>query len=320
MAETAHAAGDTPGNTGTTGTTRTRPRLPKRLLAWLAAGAAGGVLLGSVLPPVVLSVMKPVSRDLTVETRTEPSPTVVDGEQGEGQLIRELVTSPGEDRDQASQDVRTTLRFDGEDAAVIDHHVILDRGASLPMPGTLASYEVTVGEESARHEEEVDQPGLRHLFPFAPERRSYPYFDPVAQDIFPLDYVDEVEVGDLDAYIFSQEIEAAPAGAWAELAGDDAEYSVQRVITVDVDTGLVLDVNELIHLAGADQATLFQQQANWDEATKAAQYDRAADLNLWLRVLQVLSWVGGAIAAGFVAAFALVIVRYRGRMRELEQS
>lgn len=299
---------------------RTRPRLPRRLLVWLAAGAAAGVLLGSVLPPVVLSVLEPVSRDLVVQTRTELSPTVVGGEQGEGQLIRELVTGPGEDLDQASQDVRTTLRFNGEDAAVVDHHVILDRGASLPMPGTPASYEVTLGEESARTEEGVDQPGLRYLFPFAPERRSYPYFDPVAREIFPLDYVDEVDVGDLDAYVFSQEIETTPQGAWAELAGEDAQYSVQRVLTVDVDTGRLLDVNELIHLTGTDGTTLFQQQANWDEPTKAAQYDTAASLNFWLRVLQVLAWVGGAIAVGFVIAFALVIVRFRGRMRELEQS
>lgn len=306
-------------------------RLPKKLLGWLAAGAAVGMFLNAGVAPIVLTFLEPVSRDLTVETRTEPSPVVLGQgqEQGqepaEGQLTRTITTGHGEDREQASMQVETTLALDGREALTVDHQLAIDRGSALPVPGTMASYQVNWDGQETRAEEEVVQPGLRYLFPFRPERRSFSYYDPFARTTFPLDYVDEIEVGDLTAYVYSQTIESVPAAdVWADLfpeAAGDVEHSTQRVLTIDADTGRLLDVNEFLQLTeGGDGATLYQQQANWDEATKDAAYREAADLNAWLRALQVLAWVGGLVAFGFAVAFAVVLVRYRRALRNLELS
>ena len=74
--------------------------------------------------------------------------------------------------------------------------------------------------------------GLSYRFPFHTEKRTYPYFDPIAQKAFDANYTGEEDVNGLTAYKFTQDVGYDADGKLAEpirypsLYADDADSKV----------------------------------------------------------------------------------------------
>src|ERR1700756_2203617 len=74
--------------------------------------------------------------------------------------------------------------------------------------------------------------GLSYRFPFITEKRSYSYFDPIAQKAFEANYSGEEDVNGLTAYKFTQDVGYDADGKLAEpvrypsLYADDADSKV----------------------------------------------------------------------------------------------
>lgn len=314
--------------------TTAAPRLPRRQLAWLGALTLVAFFFASFLAPMVLWFLEPLPRDVDNSYVTETAPmTVLEGDEavtGTGHLEQHVRTSPGADRSEVSARAELSVFLDDERVALLQDELTIDRGATFPVPGSPARQRVELGGTSADVESEAPA-GLRYFFPFGPERRSYAYFDPVTRDTTPLDFVDEVNVGDVEAYRYTQTIEAQPvSGALAEVLPQRADqrpyYSATRDVLVDSRTGRILDIDGTYHLYFAADGwearqtsmsepdsgrTIFQQHVTWDEATKASRLDDAEHLNAVLRTLQVLAWIGTTTAVLLVLRMMYLVWKHR---------
>lgn len=288
------------------------------------------VFFGSFFAPLVLFFMKPLGRDIHDTIRTEPAPmTVLVGDKpdsGTGYLEQTLSTSPGRDRSEVKAQSDTSVLLEGREVGRLIEALALDRGATLPVPDSPALQEVdgvvSLGSAPA---------GLRWFFPFQSERRSYAYYDPITQDTAPLDYVDKVLVRDVEAYHYTQTIQARPASeTFREVLpgrpGQRPYHHVSRDILVDFRTGRILDIDETHHLffaADGEEAgqtpidqpdlerTIFQQHVRWDQATRDSRYEESARLGTILRALQIIAWIGSTAAVLLVAAMMYTVWAYR---------
>ncbi|WP_158268628.1 porin PorA family protein [Corynebacterium yudongzhengii] len=291
-----------------------RPVLPVRALRWLVVTLLLALFVGAVVPPLVINFLKPLPVNETFTTATAPTPATVmhlggswpAGERNLPQdpecaqyrdtrdeaplrctiatapasLEQTHTTSKGAERDELILEAHTEIIFDGEPLVLFDEHVTLDRGSALPVPGTphtYRAYSAALSEEATAEGEA--RPGLRHFVPFNTERRSYLFSDPATGRDEPIDYIDPTAVGDLDAYVFAQDLNpvridaTAPNAPIADLllgnldfngraerfysdeelaalglsADDDVELHTYltsgREIVVEPDTGHVLDVD-----------------------------------------------------------------------------
>ncbi|AWB85164.1 hypothetical protein C3E79_10375 [Corynebacterium liangguodongii] len=136
--------------------------------------------------------------------------------------------------------------------------------------------------------------GLTYLFPYRPERLSYPYTDPFAPETsdhpVALDYVGPGNVGGLDTYQYRAEV--ATEG-----------YSAERIIDVQVATGEVLD--ETWSVARGPATGLFRLS----EASRAEARQRSVVELRVLRGLQVLAWVTRWIALLALVYLAVAVAR-----------
>lgn len=314
--------------------TTAAPRLPRRRLAWLGALTLVAFFFGSFLAPMVLWFLEPLPRDVDNTYVTESAPMTVlrddEAVTGTGHLEQHVRTSPGADRSEATAQSETSVFLGDEQIGQLREELTVDRGATFPVPGSPARQLVELGGTSADFESEAPA-GLRHFFPFGPERRSYAYLDPVTRDTTPLDFVDEVTVGSVEAYRYTQTIEAQPvAGALAEVLPPRPDqhpyYSATRDLLVDSRTGRILDVDGTYHLYYAADGwearqtsisepaagrTIFQQHVTWDEATKATRLDDAEHLSAMLRTLQVLAWIGTTAAVLLVLRMMYLVWKHR---------
>lgn len=323
--------------------TTAAPRLPRRRLALLAALTLVAVFFGSMLAPLVLWFLEPLPRDVDATYRTATAPmTVLSGDSaatGEGHLEQHLQTSPGVDRSEVTVHSELAVFFGDDQVARLRDDLFVDRGATFPVPGSPATQLAELAEldgTSADFEQEAPA-GLRYFFPFGSERRSYAYYDPFTQDTSPLDFVDKTVMGNIEAYRYTQTIEAEPvagalAGALPERADQRPYYSVTRDILVDSRTGRILDVDGTHHLYYAadgwearqtpvdepdTQRTIFQQHVTWDEATKKERLDDAAHLNGVLRALQVVAWLGTTAAVLLVLRMMYLVWKHRRALSAL---
>jgi hypothetical protein len=178
--------------------------------------------------------------------------------------------------------------------------------------------------------------GLSYRFPFHTEKRTYPYFDPIAQKAFDANYTGEEDVNGLTAYKFTQDVGydgdgklaepirypslyaddadskvTAPASLW-DVPGDPDEkitmtrfYAAQRTFWVDPESGTIIKLEERAnHYYARDalkpEVTLIDYKITSNEATVEAQVNTARNerdrLALWSRVLPITFTASGVIA------------------------
>lgn len=178
--------------------------------------------------------------------------------------------------------------------------------------------------------------GLSYRFPFHTEKKTYPYFDPIAQKAFDVNYDSQEDVNGLTTYRFTQNVGynaegklVAPvtypslytgnedgkvttsAAMWG-LPGDPAEqitmtrsYAAQRTFWVDPVTGtIVKETEHENHYFARDplkpEVTLADYKVTSTEDTVESQVNSARDerdrLALWSRVLPITFTAVGLIA------------------------
>jgi hypothetical protein len=182
----------------------------------------------------------------------------------------------------------------------------------------------------------VRHDGLSYRFPFNTEKKTYPYFDAVAQKTYDVNYDTQEDVNGLSAYRFTQNIGysadgklVAPvkypslyagdedgkvttsAAMWG-LPGDPAEqitmtryYAAQRTFWVDPVSGTIIKQTEHAnHFFARDplkpEVTLADYKLTSNEDTVESQVNAARDerdrLALWSRVLPITFTAVGLIA------------------------
>jgi hypothetical protein len=178
--------------------------------------------------------------------------------------------------------------------------------------------------------------GLSYRFPFHTEKKTYPYFDPIAQKPFDVNYDTQEDVNGLTTYRFTQNIGynadgklvapvaypslyggqedskvTASAAMWG-VQGEPGEqvtmtryYAAQRTFWVDPVSGtIVKQTDHANHYFARDplkpELTLADYKVTSNEDTIEAQVNSARDerdrLALWSRVLPITFTAVGLIA------------------------
>jgi hypothetical protein len=178
--------------------------------------------------------------------------------------------------------------------------------------------------------------GLSYRFPFHTEKRTYPYFDPIAQKAFDANYSGEEDVNGLTTYKFTQDVGydadgklaepikypslyandddsrvTASAAMW-DVPGDPDEkitmtryYAAQRTFWVDPESGtIVKESDHANHYFARDplkpEMTMAEYKVTSNEETVEAQVNAARNerdrLALWSRVLPISFAASGLIA------------------------
>src|SRR6201991_3277520 len=156
--------------------------------------------------------------------------------------------------------------------------------------------------------------GLAYRFPFHTEKKTYPYFDPIAQKPFDVNYDSEEDVNGLTTYRFTQNVGYAPDGKlvapvkypslyagdedgkvtasaamWGLQGGDPAEqitmtryYAAQRTFWVDPVSGtIVKETEHANHFFARDplkpELTLADYKVTSNEDTVESQVNAARD-------------------------------------------
>ncbi|MGF2945306.1 DUF3068 domain-containing protein [Mycobacterium sp. Lab-001] len=178
--------------------------------------------------------------------------------------------------------------------------------------------------------------GLSYRFPFHTEKKTYPYFDPIAQKAFDVNYDSQDDVNGLTTYRFTQNIGYTSAGklvapvvypslyagnedgkvtasaAMWGVPGEPGEqitmtryYAAQKTFWVDPVSGtIVKEVVHANHYYARDplkpELTLVDYKVTSDEDTVESQVNAARDerdrLALWSRVLPITFTATGLIA------------------------
>ncbi|WP_421842788.1 DUF3068 domain-containing protein [Mycobacterium sp.] len=178
--------------------------------------------------------------------------------------------------------------------------------------------------------------GLSHRFPFHTEKKTYPYFDPIAQKAFDVNYESEDDVNGLTTYRFTQNIGyntdgklvapikypslyagnedgkvTAPATMWGVPGEPDEQitmtryYAAQRTFWVDPVSGtIVKETEHANHYFARDalkpELTMADYKVTSTEETVESQVNAARDerdrLALWSRVLPIMFTAAGLVA------------------------
>jgi hypothetical protein len=178
--------------------------------------------------------------------------------------------------------------------------------------------------------------GLSYRFPFNTEKKTYPYFDPIAQRAFDANYEGEEDVNGLTTYRFTQNVgydadgqlvepikytslydnnedseTTARAQQWG-LEGDPEEpvtmsrfYAAERTFWVDPVSGVIVKAEEHAnHYYSRDElrpeVTLADYTVTSTEETVESQVASARDerdrIGLWSRVLPITFTAAGLVA------------------------
>ena len=178
--------------------------------------------------------------------------------------------------------------------------------------------------------------GLTYRFPFATEKKSYPFFDPIAQKAFDANYDGEDDVNGLTTYRFTQNVGydadgqlvepirypslydknedgevTASAALWG-VEGDPAEpitmtryYAAQRTFWVDPVSGTIVKSTERAnHYYARDplkpEVAVADYTVSSTEQTVESQVAAARDerdwLALWSRILPISLAAAGVVA------------------------
>ena len=193
-------------------------------------------VIGSAVPPVLISLMRPLAVGQSLTFTTLPNDTVslmapVDGSQGIPQPNRDrpecagggmpevpyscfvvtlpshqttaLTTSEAADDSEVTVDAVMQVLF-GETVATEMHDiVVLDARSTYPVSDPVSQMSISVPNlASGMATDYFVREGLQYFFPFPSSRQSYPWFDMTAQEALLLDYVRETERHGMETYEF----------------------------------------------------------------------------------------------------------------------
>lgn len=156
--------------------------------------------------------------------------------------------------------------------------------------------------------------GLSYRFPFHTEKKTYPYFDPIAQKAFDVNYDSQEDVNGLTTYKFTQNVgynadgklvapvaypsllagnedakQTTSASMWGVQGGDPNEqitmtryYAAQRTFWVDPVSGTIVKQTEHAdHYFARDplkpELTVADYKVTWNEDTVESQVNAARD-------------------------------------------
>src|SRR5262249_49125879 len=86
----------------------------------------------------------------------------------------------------------------------------------------------TFGDENPPVPYPLRHDGLSYRFPFNTERKTYPYFDPIAQKAFDANYEGQEDVNGLTTYRFTKPVGYTPDGALAAPVKSPSLYAGQE--------------------------------------------------------------------------------------------
>ncbi|WP_343602238.1 DUF3068 domain-containing protein [Mycobacterium sp.] len=203
-------------------------------------------------------------------------------------------------------------------------------------PGGAVQKPRTVNDENPATNVAVPHDGLAYRFPFHTEKRTYPYFDPIAQKAFDANYTGEEDVNGLTTYRFAQNVGysddgkladpvkypslyandedgkvTATAAGWGVEGEPDEKitmtryYAAQRTFWVDPVSGTIVKQDEHAnHYFARDplkpEVAVADYQVASTEETIEAQVNAARNerdrLALWSRVLPITFAATGMVA------------------------
>ncbi len=215
--------------------------------------------------------------------------------------------------------------------AIVDT-VTLDRKTALAVssesnPGGAVQKPRTIEDEDPPTNVALPHEGLTYRFPFGTEKKTYPFFDPIAQKPFDANYSGEDDVNGLTTYKFSQNVGydndgklvepvkyaslydddadsqvTAPAAMWG-IEGDPDEqitmtryYAAQRTFWVDPVSGtIVKQTDRANHYYARDalkpEVTFAEYSVTTNEESVESQVAAAQDerdtVALWGRILPI---------------------------------
>lgn len=215
--------------------------------------------------------------------------------------------------------------------------VSLDRATALPIPDSgFLQRPRTIEHPEPAVPKPLPHEGLTYRFPFDTEKKTYPFFDPIAQKAFDANYEGEDDVNGLTAYKFVQNVGydadgklvepikyaslykdaedaqvTARASQWG-LPGDPDEpiamtrfYAAKRTFWVDPVSGTIVKAEERQnHYYARDplrpEATMADYTVTSTEATVESQVAAARDerdrIALWSRILPITFTAAGLVA------------------------
>jgi hypothetical protein len=255
------------------------------------------------------------------------------------------VESPA-DADVVTLQVGTTVRRtdkqqdNGLLLAIVDT-VTLNRSTAMAVsdethPGGSVQKPRTIEDDQPPTSIALPHEGLAYRFPFHTEKKTYPYFDPIAQKAFDANYDGEEDVNGLTTYRFTQNVGydadgklvepikyaslydsdqdgtvTARAALWG-LPGDPFEpitmtryYAAQRTFWVDPVSGTIVKAEEHAnHYYARDplkpEMALADYKVTSNEQTVESQVSAARDerdrVALWSRILPISFTAAGVIA------------------------
>lgn len=243
---------------------------------------------------------------------------------------------------QAGTSVRRTdkQQDNGLLLAMVDT-VTLNRSSALAVsddthPGGSVQKPRTIEDDKPPTNIALPHEGLAYRFPFDTEKKTYPYFDPIAQKPFDANYDGEEDVNGLTTYRFTQNVGydadgklvepikyaslydknedgevTARAALWG-LPGDPYEpvtmtryYAAQRTFWVDPVTGTIVRSEEHAnHYYARDalkpEMALVDYKVTSSEQTVESQVAAARDerdrVALWSRILPISFTAAGVVA------------------------
>lgn len=219
--------------------------------------------------------------------------------------------------------------------------VTLDRSTAMAIstdtrPGGAVQKPRTIDDDQPPTNVALPHQGLAYRFPFGTAKKSYPYFDPIAQKAFDANYEGEDDVNGLTAYRFTQNVGYDAGGnlidpvRYASLYADNEDgevttraslwgvsdspdemitmtryYAAQRIFWVDPVTGTIVKAEEHAnHYYARDplrpEVVLADYAVSFTEQTVESQVAAARSerdrIGLWTRVLPISFAAAGLIA------------------------
>jgi hypothetical protein len=210
--------------------------------------------------------------------------------------------------------------------------VTLDRRTALAVssdtnPGGSVQKPRSINDPQPPTNVALPHEGLAYRFPFDTEKKTYPYFDPIAQKAFDANYDGEEDVNGLNTFRFTQNVGYDSDGKlvepvkYASLYGDDADatvsaraelwglpgepdeqitmtryYAAQRTFWVDPVSGTIVKAQEHgFHYYARDalkpEVTFADYKVTTNEQTVESQVASARDegdvVSLWGRILPI---------------------------------
>ncbi|MFP7365870.1 porin PorA family protein [Corynebacterium callunae] len=227
-----------------------------------------GVLLlifAALVPPYMLGQARTLPKDLDVSVISE-SP--------QGYTRTEhIVTAPTEKIDEIRTRVDLTITDDsGQLVSEVKDELTLIGHSRFPVIEPTASISGSPVDSSNQTRE-----GLHWFFPANALRNSYPFYDIILGTAEPVDYVSRED----DIYTFYQDLRYAPLD-------ETHNYSVQRTIEVEKNSGLIINKEEVMtfHDASGEQTVEF----TYTDASRAEMTKRAEDINQKIQLAKILDF------------------------------